>query len=159
MDKSEYSLNHDTCDVAVTCHPVTCDPGMLISWHACIAKINVAYVYVYYTDSYGKTPTPRELRLYVRDHVQEKWEELADELGLEDDDDVSKKFKDKKTEYATDKRKMTFEVLKLWVNHYKITATWQSLINALDRLHLVDALNSIKEYLSSKCIICLIQVH
>ena len=119
---------------------------------ACIAKISVAYVYYNYIDSYGKTPTPKELRQFVRDHVQEKWEELADELGLEDDDEVSKKFKEKKTECATDKRKMAFEVLKLWVNHYKITATWQSLIDALVRLNLVDALKSIRENLSSKCI-------
>lgn len=89
--------------------------------------------------------------MYVRDHVQEKWEELADELGLDDDDEVSKKFKEKKTEYVTDKRKMAFEVLKLWVNHYKTTATWQSLTDALTRLNIVDALNSIREYLSSKC--------
>lgn len=106
-----------------------------------------------YTDIYGKTPIPKELRLYVRDHVQERWEELADELGLDDDDQVSKKFKEKKTECASDKRKMTFQVLKLWVDHYKTTATWQSLIEALDRLNLVDALNSVREYLSSKCVI------
>ena len=73
----------------VACHPVTCDPGRVLYSNVMAAKINVAYVY--YTDSYGKTPTPKELRLYVRDHVQEKWEELADELGLDDDDEVSKR--------------------------------------------------------------------
>ena len=47
MDKSESSLNHDTFDVVVTCHPVICDPGRMLHFNvmACIVKIIVAYVY------------------------------------------------------------------------------------------------------------------
>lgn len=104
------------------------------------------------TDSYGKIPTPKELRRYVRDHVQDKWEELAEELGLDDDDDISVKFKEKRKECGTDGKKMTFEVLKLWLNHYKRAATWQALIEALERLSLDNALYSVREYLSGKCI-------
>ena len=49
-----------------------------------------------------------------------------------------------------DKKKATFEVLKLWLNHYKTKATWEKLIEALTRIKLNDALNSVRKYLSGE---------
>ena len=89
--------------------------------------------------------------MYVRDHVQNKWEELADELGLDDDEEVSKKLESLKGKWASDNRKATFEVLKLWLNYYKKRATWEALLDAISRLQLSDAVDSIKKYLSGRC--------
>ena len=45
------------------------------------------------TERYESRPEPAELRMYVCNHVQDKWEELADELGLDDDEKVSEELK------------------------------------------------------------------
>lgn len=97
-----------------------------------------------------RTPTRKELRRYVQDHVQNKWEELADELGLDDDEEVSKKLESLKKRWASDNRKATFEVLKLWQKHYKRTATWGTLLEAISKLQLSNAVDSIKKDLSGK---------
>ena len=97
-----------------------------------------------------RRPTVRELRMYVREHVLDKWEELADELGLDDEDEVSEKLEELKEKWGEDSKKATFEVLKLWLNYYKTKATWNTLIEALTRLKLEKALDSVQKYLSSK---------
>ena len=80
---------------------------------------------------------------------------MADELGLDDDDKVSKEL-DKIREnwkLESDKKKAAFEVLKLWLRHYQTTATWQALLDALQKLKLDLAVTSIQSYLSGdgKC--------
>ena len=88
--------------------------------------------------------------MHVRDHVVSKWEELAEELGLDDEEDVSKELDKIKEKYKDDNKKAAFEVLKLWVNYYKTAATWQTLMDALQGTSLQEAVNSIKKYLSGK---------
>ena len=86
----------------------------------------------------------------MREHVQDKWEELADELGLDDDETVSEKLKKIKDEWKTDhdSKKAAFDVLKLWLTYYKTSATWRTLIDALQRLKLDVAVNSVQKHLS-----------
>ena len=86
--------------------------------------------------------------MYVRSHVQDKWEELADELGLDDEDSTSEELEKIKEKWKSDSQKATFEVLKLWLKHYKTTATWQTLLNALEKLKLESAVSSIQDHLS-----------
>ena len=86
--------------------------------------------------------------MYVHDHVQDKWEELADELGLDDDDKASEELDKIREKWKTDKKKAVFEVLKLWLRHYKTTATWQALLCALQKLKLDSAVSSIQCHLS-----------
>ena len=95
-------------------------------------------------------PTPKELRMYVRNHVQDKWEELADELGLDDDDKASEELEKIREKWKTDKKnsKAAFNALKLWLRHYQIAATWQVLLDALRKLKLDSAVSSIQDYLS-----------
>ena len=93
-------------------------------------------------------PTPKELRMYVRNHVQDKWEELADELGLDDEDSTSEELQKIRGEWKSDSKKATFEMLKLWLKHCKTTATWQTLLIALRKLELDSAFSSIQDYLS-----------
>ena len=100
------------------------------------------------TEKCDYRPTPKELRMYVRSHVQDKWEELADELGLDDEDSTSEELEKIKEKWKSDSQKATFEVLKLWLKHYKTTATWQTLLSALHKLKLESAISSIQDYLS-----------
>ena len=93
-------------------------------------------------------PTPKELRMYVRNHVQDKWEELADELGLDDEDSTSEELEKIREKWKSDSQKATFEMLKLWLKHYTTTATWQTLLNALQKLKLESAISSIQDHLS-----------
>lgn len=88
--------------------------------------------------------------MYVRDHVLDKWEELADELGLEDDDKVSEELEKirEKWKLESNNKKAAFEVLKLWLKHYKATATWQTLLDVLLKLKLDFAVTTIQSYLS-----------
>ena len=102
--------------------------------------------------------------MYVRDHVQDEWEELADELGLDDDDKASGELEKIREKWKTDKNnsKAAFEVLKLWLRHYQTTATWQVLLDALRKLKLDSAVSSVQDYLSGsgkyKCLPKFIQV-
>ena len=92
--------------------------------------------------------------MYVRDHVQDKWEELAEELGLDDDDKVSEELEKIRVKSKTDKnsKKAAFEMLKLWLRHYKTTATWHTLLDALQRLNLDSAVSSVQAHLSGSAI-------
>lgn len=84
----------------------------------------------------------------VRDHVQHEWEELADELGLDDDEKASQELDKIREKWKSNKKKATFEMLKLWQRHYQTTATWQALLIALRKLKLDSAVSSIQNYLS-----------
>ena len=101
-----------------------------------------------FTEKCDDRPTPKELRMYVRSHVQDKWEEVADELGLDDEESTSEELEKIKERWKSDSQKATFEVLKLWLKHYKTTATWQTLLSALQKLKLESAVSSIQDYLS-----------
>ena len=90
------------------------------------------------------------MRLYVRDHVQDKWEELADELGLDDEEKVSKELEEIKERHKTNNKKAAFEALKLWLKHNKTSVTWHKLIEALRKLELNAAVSSVRKYLSCK---------
>jgi hypothetical protein len=92
--------------------------------------------------------------MYVRSHVQDKWEELADELGLYDEDSTSEELEKIRERWKSDSRRAAFEMLKLWLKHYKTTATWQTLLNALQKLKLESAFTSIQDYLSGIVIQC-----
>ena len=108
-----------------------------------------------FTERYDSRPEPAELRKYIRDHVQDKWEELADELGLDDDEKVSEELEKIKEKWKSDNQKAAFEVLKLWLKHYKTTATWRKLNKALNDVGLQEAVRSLNNFLSScKCIHC-----
>lgn len=93
-------------------------------------------------------PTPAELRKHVRDHVLHKWEELADELGLDDDDKASKELDEIREKWKDNKKMAAFKMLKLWLRHYQTSATWEALLSALRKLKLDSAISSIQDHLS-----------
>ena len=111
---------------------------------------------IMFTERYDSRPERAELREYVCDRVSDKWEELADELGLDDDDEVSEELEKIKKKWKSNNKKAAFEVLKLWLKHYKATATWCKLIDALQKVPgLQEAMKSVNNFLSSgKCIHC-----
>ena len=88
--------------------------------------------------------------MYVRDHLQDKWEELAEELGLDDDDKASEELEKIRGKWKTDKKKAAFEMFKLWLRHCKTTATWCTLLDALQRLKLDPAVSSVQDHLSGR---------
>ena len=117
---------------------------------AIVDKSNIMVLTLFVESCNRLRPTPKELRIYVRDHVQDKWEELADELGLDDDDKASEELEKIREKWKTDKKnlKAAFEALKLWLRHYQTTATWQVLLDALRKLKLDSAVSSIQDHLS-----------
>ena len=92
-------------------------------------------------------PTIGELKKYVRTFVGDKWEELAVELGLDEDEESEKKLKEIKKERKDNHSMASYDVLKLWLSSQNANRTWEGLKRALMAVGLVDAVKSITEYL------------
>ena len=88
-----------------------------------LINCHVGFVMLF-TERNDSRPEPAELRMYVRNHIQDKWEALADELGLDDDEKVSEELEKIKEKWKSDNQKAAF---KLWLKHNKTTATWRKL--------------------------------
>ena len=95
-------------------------------------------------------PTIGELKKYVRKFVGDKWEELAIELGLDEDEESAKKFEEIKKERKDNHLMASYDVLMLWQASQNANPTWEGLKRALIEVDLVDAVKSINEYLGKQ---------
>ena len=109
------------------------------------------------TDRLDDRPTNKELREHVQKKIVDKWEEVAVELGL--DDDGSDDEGDKKTmlDDIREKRKdnpnmAAYSVLNSWLKSMRIKLTWGGLIEALHGAGLQEVVKSVTTYLSCKYI-------
>ena len=108
------------------------------------------------TDRLSDRPTNKELREHVQKKIGDKWEEVAIELGLDDDGDDNG---DKKTtlDDIREKRKdnpnmAAYYVLNSWLRSMRIKPTWGGLIKALQEAGLQEAVESVTTHLSCKYI-------
>ena len=103
-------------------------------------------------DRLNDRPTNKELREHVQKKIRDKWEEVAIELGLDDDgddngdkkttlDDIREKRKDNPTMAA-------YGVLNSWLRSTRIKPTWGGLIEALRGAGLQGVVESVTTYLS-----------
>ena len=79
-------------------------------------------------------------------HVGEKWEELALALGLDEEEELSKKLDEIREKRKGNSTLAAYDVLMLWHKNKK-DVTWERLIEALDTVGLTDAVSSIKDFL------------
>ena len=107
------------------------------------------------TDRLNDRPTNKELREHVQKKIGDKWEEVAIELGLDDDGDDNG---DKKTtlDDIREKRKdnpnmAAYNVLNSWLKSMRIKPTWGGLIEALHGAGLQEVVKSVTAYLSASC--------
>lgn len=107
-------------------------------------------------DRLNDRPTNKELREHVQKKIIDKWEEMAIELGL--DDDGSDDEGDKKTtlDGIREKRKdnpnmAAYNVLNSWLRSTRIKPTWSRLIEALHGAGLQKVVESVTTYLSVSC--------
>ena len=97
-------------------------------------------------------PTIGELKKYVRTFVGDKWEDLAVELGLDEDEECAKKLEEIKTKREDNSSMASYDVLKLWQGNQNANPSWEGLKRALKAVGLVDAVKSINEYLGKLAI-------
>lgn len=97
-------------------------------------------------------PRIADLRKHVWRFIEDKWEEVAAELGLEDEDDVAEKLDHIREHRRDDKSMASLDILKLWLKSQRERATWAVLLEALQRVNLQEATSSVRSFLSGKYI-------
>ena len=79
-------------------------------------------------------------------HVGEKWEELALALGLDEEEESSKKLDEIREKRKGNPSLAAYDVLMLWHKN-KQDVTWEQLIDSLDTVGLTDAVRSVNSFL------------
>ena len=109
------------------------------------------------TDRLNERPTKKELRDHVQKKIGDKWEEVAIELGLDDqeveDDDARTKLDEIRDRRKDKPTLAAHDVLTSWLNDKRIRRTWGILIDALREVGLQELVESVNTFLStsSKC--------
>ena len=91
-------------------------------------------------------PTVKELKQYVKCFIGDKWEELAIELGLDEDEESAKKLDEIRMKRKDNASMASYNVLMLWYRNQNANRTWEELKRALAAVGLIDAVKSIDEY-------------
>ena len=86
----------------------------------------------------------------MRGFIGDKWEELALELGLDEDEESAEKLDDIRKNRKDNASMASYDVLRLRHDNQTANRTWEELKKALTAVGLTDAVKSIDEYLGKR---------